>query len=75
MQKIRNCALRKLDLTNFYHPIKYIYKDHKIFKFTDILKVQSCLFMYEVEHSNALANTFPTLHSRDKHNYQTRPAT
>ena len=75
MQKIRNCALRKLDLKNFYHPIKYIYKDHKIFKFTDILKVQSCLFMYEVEHSNALANTFPTLHSRDKHNYQTRPAT
>ena len=44
-------------------------------QFTDILKVQNCLFMYQVEQNNALATSFPALHSRDKHNYQTRSAT
>ena len=28
--------------------------------------------MYQVEQNNALATTFPDLHSKDKHNYQTR---
>ena len=31
--------------------------------------------MYQVEQNNALATYFPALHSRDKHNYQTRTAT
>ena len=54
--------------------MKHIYKDHKIVKFVDILKVQNCLFMYQVEQNNALATSFPALHSKDKHNYQTRSA-
>ena len=44
-------------------------------KFTDIVKVQNCLFMYYFEQNDPLATSFPALHSRDKHNYQTRSAT
>ena len=75
MQKLQNRALRKINFKKFHHPIKHIYKDHKILKFADILKVQNCLFMYQVEQNNALATSFPALHSKDKHNYQTRSAT
>ena len=31
--------------------------------------------MYQFEQNNALAISFPALHSKDKHNYQTRSAT
>ena len=44
-------------------------------KFANILKVQNCLFMYQVEQNIALATSFPALHSKDKNNYQTRSAT
>ena len=40
-----NRALRKSNFKKLHHPIKHIYKDHNILKFTDILKVQNCLFM------------------------------
>ena len=46
MQKIQNHALRKINFKKIHHSIKHIYKDHKILKFADILKVQNCLFMY-----------------------------
>ena len=36
MQKFKNHALRKINFKKFHHPIKHIYKDHKILKFTDI---------------------------------------
>ena len=38
MQKLRNRALRKINFKKFHHSIKHFYKDHKILKFTDILK-------------------------------------
>ena len=75
MQKLQNRALRKIDFKKFHHSIKHIYKDHKILKFADILKVQNCLFMYQDEQNNALVTSFPAFHSKDKHNYQTRSAT
>ena len=31
--------------------------------------------MYQVEQNNELVTTFPALHSKEKHNYQTRSAT
>ena len=31
--------------------------------------------MYQVEDNNALATSFPAVHFRDKHNYQTTSAT
>ena len=76
MQKLQNRALRKINFKKFHCPIKHIYnKDHKILKIADILKVQNCLFMYQFEQTNAIATSFPTLHSKDKLNYQTRSAT
>ena len=75
MQKHQNRSLRKINCKKFHHPIKHIYKNHKLLKFTDIPKVPNCLFMYQVEQNNAHATSFPALHSRDKHNYQTRSAT
>ena len=53
----------------------HVYKDHKILKFTDILKVQNCLFMHHVEQNNALATSFPALHPKGKYNNQTISAT
>ena len=49
MQKLQNRALRKINFKKFHHSIKHIYKDHKILKFADKLKVPNCLFMYQVE--------------------------
>ena len=43
-------------------------------KFANILKVQNCLFMFQVEQNNALATFFPALQSKDKLNYQTTSA-
>ena len=38
IQKLQNHALRKINFKKFHHPIKHIYKDHKILQFTDILQ-------------------------------------
>ena len=43
MQKAQNRALREINYEKSHHFMKHIYKDHKILKFTDILKVQNCL--------------------------------
>ena len=64
MQKLQNRALRKINFKKFHH--------HKILKFADILKVQNCLFMYQVEQNNALAAFCLAVHSKDR---QTRSAT
>ena len=69
MQKPQNCALKKINFKKFHHHIKHIYTDYKILKFADILKVQNCLFKYQVEQNNALATSFPALLSKGKHNY------
>ena len=45
----QNCAPRKKNIKKIHHSIKHIYRDYKILKFADILKVQNCLFMYQVE--------------------------
>ena len=52
--------------------MKHIYNDHKILRFTNILKVKNCLLMYQVKQNNVLATSFSAIHSRDKHKYQTR---
>ena len=75
MQKLQNCALRKINFKKFRHPTKHICKDHKILKFANIWKVQNCLFMYQFQQNNALATSFPVLHSKDKRNYHARSAT
>ena len=74
-QKLQNRALKIINFKKFHRSIKHIYKNHKILKITDILKVQNCLFMYQVKQNNAFATSFPALHSKHKHNYLTRSAT
>ena len=71
MQKLQNRALRKIFIKKFHHSIKHT---HKMLKFANILKVQNCLFMFQVEQNNALATFFPALQSKDKLNYQTTSA-
>ena len=46
MQTIENPARSQINCKQFHHPIKHIYKDHKILKFADIHKVQNCFFIY-----------------------------
>ena len=46
MQELQNPALRKINFKKFHHPMKHIYKDHKILTFADVLKDQNCPFMY-----------------------------
>ena len=50
-------------------------KDHKIFKIYQRRQSSKLSFQYQVEQNNSLATSFSALHSRDKHNYQTRSAT
>ena len=49
----------------------YIYKECKIPKFPDILNLQNCFFMYQIQHSPKLSASFPTLYTKDN----TRSAT
>ena len=71
MQKPQNRALRKICFNKFRHSVKHTHKDHKMLKFANILKVQNCLFMFQVEQNNALGTFF--LPSTPKTNSITRP--
>ena len=75
MQKLQNRSHRKIHFKKFHHPIKHIYKDHKIFKIYQRRQSSKLSFQYQVEQNNSLATSFSALHSRDKHNYQTRSGT
>ena len=74
-QKLQNCALRKITFKNCHHHISCLYKECKILKFPDILNLQNCLLMYQVQLRPKLNTSFPALLAKDKHNYNTRSAT
>ena len=67
-QKLQNRALRKITFKKHYDPISCVYKKCKILKFPDILNLENCLFMYQVQHNPKLSGSFPALHAKDKHN-------
>ena len=73
-QKLQNCVLRKITFKALHEPINDVFRELKILKFSDILILQNCLFMFEIERNPKLKVSFPALHARDKHNYQTRSA-
>ena len=53
-----------------------VYKDLKILKFKDLLHLQNCLFVLQIEQNKTLAKSFATLkHCGDNHNYQTQACT
>ena len=74
-QKLQNRALRKINFKKRHDRISCVYKECKILKFPDILNLQNCLLMYEIQHRPKISASFPALHAKDKHNYNTRSAT
>ena len=60
-QKLQNRALRKIIFKKRHDRISCVYKECKILKFPDILNLQNCLFMYQIQHSPKLSTSFPTL--------------
>ena len=66
----------KLPLKKFHRPVNPLYKDINILKFKDLLHLQNCLFVLQIEQNQTLAKSFVTLkHCGDNHNYQTRAST
>ena len=74
-QKLQNRALRKITSKKRHDRISCVYKECKILKFLDILNLQNCLFMYKIQHRPKLSAPFPSVHAKDKHNYNTRSTT
>ena len=42
---------------------------------TDILNLQNCLFIYQIQYSPKFSASFPTTYAKDKSNCNTRSAT
>ena len=76
IQNLQNRALRKITFKKFHDPVNPLYKDLKILKFKDLIHLQNCLFVLQIEQNQTLAKSFVTLkHCGDNHNYQTRAST
>ena len=76
IQNLQNQALRKITFKKFHDPVNLLYKDLKILKFKDLIHLQNCLFVLQIEQNQTLAKSFVTLkHCGDNHNYQTRAST
>ena len=73
-QKFQNHALRKITFKKHHNRISCVHKECKILKFPNILSLQNCLFMCQIQHSPKLSASFPTLYARDNQNYNTRSA-
>ena len=53
--------------------VSQYYKELQILKFLDLLYLQNCLFMSQIEATQNLANSFSDLkHCGDSQNYQTK---
>ena len=63
-QKLQNHALRKITFKKCHNFISCIYKECKILKFPDILNLQNCLFMYQIQHRPKLSASFSTLYAQ-----------
>ena len=73
IQNLQNRALRKITFKKFHDPVNPLYKDLKILKFKDLLHLQNCLFVLQIEQNQTFAKSFVTLKPcGDNHNYQMR---
>ena len=73
IENIQNKALRVINSAPFNSPTTNLYKNSKILKFYDHIKLQNFLFVHDDLHKNipiALQNSFKLL--SDNHNYSTR---
>ena len=76
IQNLENRALRKITFKKFHETVNPLHKDLKIVKFKDLLHLQNCLFVLQIEQNQTLVKSFVTLkHCGDNHNYQTRAST
>ena len=76
MQKLQNQALVKISFKKLHDPVNPLYKYLKILKFEDLLHLQNCLFVSQIEQNQTLAKSFVTLkHCIHNHNYQMRAST
>ena len=72
IQNLQNRALKKIP----WFPLNTLYKDLKILTFIDLLHLQNCLFVLQIEQNQTLEKPFLTLkHCGDNHNYQTWAST
>ena len=73
IQNFQNRTLRKITFKKLHDPANPFFKDLKILKFKDLLYLQNCLFVSQIQQNKTLAKSFVTLkHCNDNHNYQTR---
>ena len=76
IQKLQNRALRKILFKKQKDSIRQYYKELPILKFLNLLYLQNCFFMSQIETNQKLANSFADLqHCGDSHNYQTKSKT
>ena len=76
IQKPQNKAFRKILFKKQQDSIRQYYKELKILKFPDLLYLQNCLFMSQIEKNPKLAYSFADLkYCGDSHNYQTKSKT
>ena len=76
IQVLQNRAIRKICLKKPNEAVSGDFKKFGILKFHDLIKLQNCIFICQLEQEEQLAKTFPTLkHCSDNQNYQTRSTT
>ena len=76
IQKLQNRSLRKNCYKTQQDSIRQYYKELLIFRFPDLLYLQNCFFMSQIETNQKLPNSFADLkHCSDSHNYQTKSKT
>ena len=69
IENLLNQVLKKITVKEFHHPADPLYQDLKILKFKDLLHLQNCLFVLQIEQNQTLVKSFVTL-CGDNHNYQ-----
>ena len=68
-------SAKKIAFKNQYESADLLYKNVKIIKFQDLIRLSNCFFMCQLEQNKKLASTFPGLVcTKEKHNYNTRSA-
>ena len=73
IQVLQNRAIRKICFKKPTEAVSGDFKKFGILKFHDLIKLQNCLFICQLEQDEQLAKTFPALkHCGDNHNYQTK---
>lgn len=73
---LQNKALRKNNFMKLHNSAHPIYKELSIFKFHDLIYLQNCLFMLQIELNESLVASFPDLkYCGEHHNYATRSKT